>query len=46
MISPEGEKNVVCIGNSLAVGGECVDEVYRRLTKTDAVCRKFNNDNV
>ncbi len=35
MTSPEKELNVLCIGDSLTCGGIWVDEVYRRLTKTD-----------
>ena len=37
MTSPKSPLNVLCIGDSLTVGGEWVDEVYRRLTKTNAV---------
>ena len=37
MRSPQRCVNVLCVGDSLTVGGEWVDEVHRRLTKTDAV---------
>lgn len=37
MESPAENINVLCVGDSLTEGGEWVDEVCRRLTKTSAV---------
>ena len=34
MTSPAEQVNVLCVGDSLTAGGQWVDEVYRRLTKT------------
>lgn len=34
MASPAEQMNVLCVGDSLTAGGQWVDEVYRRLTKT------------
>lgn len=42
MTSPSKTTNVLCIGDSLTVNGVWVDEVYRRLTKTNN--RTQNND--
>lgn len=36
MTSPSSQINVLCIGDSLTAGGQWVDEVYRRLTKTNS----------
>ena len=40
MTSPASVTNVLCIGDSLTTGGEWVDEVYRRLTMTNAATSK------
>ena len=37
MASPASNINVLCFGDSLTAGGNWVDEVYRRLTKTTSV---------
>ncbi len=37
MVSPASQINVLCVGDSLTAGGQWVDEVYRRLTKTNSV---------
>ena len=37
MKSPSAVMNVLCVGDSLTFGGVWVDELHRRLTKTDSV---------
>ena len=37
MASPGSNIHVLCLGDSLTAGGEWVDEVFRRLTKTTSV---------
>lgn len=43
MTSPDRAVNVLCVGDSLTVGGEWVDEVHRRLTKTSSLTSRNHN---